>query len=114
MLGEGRFGESLLARDGRRADVEHNGNAGLAQRRDEGGHARALIANGKDRMLLSHFSLSLPDLPGQIQRLRAGRRGHDKEDWWLKKLSRRDSPGCGWRASREARACRSTAASSGT
>jgi hypothetical protein len=36
MLGEGRFGESLLARDGRRADVEHKRNAGLAQRRDEG------------------------------------------------------------------------------
>src|SRR5262249_15706194 len=35
MLGEGSLGEPLLARDGRRAYVEHKRNAGHAERGDE-------------------------------------------------------------------------------
>jgi hypothetical protein len=80
MLGEGRFGE-FLARDGRRAHVEHKRNAGLAPRRDEGGHA-ALIANGKDRVLsLSYFSLSLLDLPGKSGKHRISAKGEGAFYW---------------------------------
>ncbi len=49
MGGELVLGEALLARHRRRADVEHEAHARVAQRLQEGRDARALIADGVDR-----------------------------------------------------------------
>jgi hypothetical protein len=58
MRGELMLGEGLLARDGGRADVEHELDSGLPQGADEGGDARAGIADAQ--IALGGMDMVLP------------------------------------------------------